>query len=216
VVMGKTMSFRYADGFPLENINGQPFVPEDNQDPSDMSLNYGVEPLWFRFNRPVMAPFGHANGAGFGDVINAHEAYSNNLVDTASGQAIGDPATPVFVASAGHPYRMHLVNPHGASRGSTFIVHGHVWQRYPYLAQNVDINGFPNGVGGVGGVGSVAIGNNPLSFYQGAQESFNPYAHFDLVFPSAGGENAVRGDYLFRDLGSFGNSGGLWGIVRVQ
>jgi hypothetical protein len=35
------------------------------------------------------------------------------------------------------------------------------------------------------------------------------------MFPSAGGANAVPGDYLFRDYAGFGNVSGLWGILRV-
>jgi hypothetical protein len=37
-----------------------------------------------------------------------------------------------------------------------------------------------------------------------------------VVLDSAGGENAVTGDYLFRDQASFGNTDGIWGIMRVQ
>jgi hypothetical protein len=66
------------------------------------------------------------------------------------------------------------------------------------------------------GLGSVKIGHNPLSFYQGGQESVTPYAHFDLRLPSAGGANAVKGDYLFRDQAGFGITSGMWGILRVQ
>ena len=40
--------------------------------------------------------------------------------------------------------------------------------------------------------------------------------HFDIVLPSAGGGNAVAGDYLVRDAGSFGNASGVWSIVRVK
>ena len=49
----------------------------------------------------------------------------------------------------------------------------------------------------------------------GHQESLTPAAHFDFLLPSAGGSNAIAGDYLFRDQGSFGNTSGIWGILRV-
>ena len=54
-----------------------------------------------------------------------------------------------------------------------------------------------------------------LGMYLGGQESVTPSAHFDVVLDRAGGKNGVRADYLFRDHGSFGNTNGLWGILRV-
>ncbi len=36
------------------------------------------------------------------------------------------------------------------------------------------------------------------------------------MFPSAGGANAVAGDYLYRDYAAFGNLGGMWGLLRVS
>ena len=73
-------------------------------------------------------------------------------------------------------------------------------------------------------IGSRAIGVNPIGMYLGLQESVLPAAHFDIVLPGAGlgptggagGVNQVKGDYLFRDQASFGNSQGLWGILRVD
>jgi hypothetical protein len=208
VVLQKGLTQRYADGAPIEHLNGEGLgIPEDSQDSSHMGINYRVEPLWFRFAKAPNAPFGHAAGAGFGDVANAHQAYSNVLT------AGADPATPVFFAEAGKPFRMRVTNPHGTSRGSTMQLHGHLWPRIPYLAQNVDANGFPIGSGGVG---SVRLGNNPVTDYTGAQESVTPYSHWNWVFGSSGGLGAIRGDFLFRDQGGFGNTGGLWGIVRVR
>ena len=32
----------------------------------------------------------------------------------------------------------------------------------------------------------------------------------------AGGSQSAPGDYLFRDVASFGNTNGIWGIVRVE
>jgi hypothetical protein len=65
-------------------------------------------------------------------------------------------------------------------------------------------------------VGSIALGINPMGFAQGAQESFTPMSHWTYLLPKAGGANSVAGDYLFRDIGSFGNASGLWGILRVE
>jgi len=36
------------------------------------------------------------------------------------------------------------------------------------------------------------------------------------ILTQAGGPFSVTGDYLYRDLASFGNANGLWGIVRVE
>jgi hypothetical protein len=68
----------------------------DPQDNGNMAINYKTEPLWLRFGLAPDAPFGHADGLGFGDVPNAHMAYSNALVG-------GDPQTPVLYAKPGQP-----------------------------------------------------------------------------------------------------------------
>ena len=106
-----------------------------------------------------------------------------------------------------------MTNAAGGERGGTFGLHGHVWQRDPYLAQNVDAKGFPDKDFGVG---SVRIGHNPIGMWLGGQESILPRGHFTFVFDSAGGGNAVAGDYLMRDIGAFGNLSGRWGILRVE
>jgi hypothetical protein len=72
------------------------------------------------------------------------------------------------------------------------------------------------------GLSSVEIGDNPLAFYLGSQESWMPYGHFDIVLPSVGGVNGtalVNGgsvDFLWRDHGSFGVTDGIWGILRAE
>jgi len=98
---------------------------------------------------------------------------------------------------------MRLLEPTGAGRGTTFNLHGHAWQRDPYIAGEE--------------VASQTIGDNPLGMILGHQESITPAAHFDIVpLNGAGGANAVPGDYLFSDQGSFGTTSGLWGILRVE
>jgi manganese oxidase len=210
VMLQKALTQRYADGAAVEALNGNPLVPEDSQDSTGMALNYKVEPLWFRFALPPNAPFGRAAGNGFGDVPNAHEAYSNNLAGVG-----GDPVTPVFTAAAGQQVRMHVNVPHGTTRGTTWDVHGHVWQRQPYVCPGSSFltlagNCTPDEIG------SRALGINPTSMYLGAQESITPYSHHEFFLPSAGGGNGIVGDYLFRDHAGFGNTSGLWGILRVQ
>ena len=123
--------------------------------------------------------------------------------------------TPVFVAGAGSEVRLHSVVPHGASRGSTLAIHGHVWQRDPYVCPGESRNGLV-GACDLNTVASRAIGVNPVGFAQGAQESITPLSHFTYLLPSAGGGFAKTGDYLYRDMGAFGNASGLWGILRVE
>jgi len=211
LVMTKDLNHRYKDGAAVEHMNGEAIgIPEDSQESSAMALNYGIEPLWYRFGILPQAPFGGAGcGEGcYGGVPNPELAYSNSLVG-------GDPATPVFTVRPGTEARVHSAVPHGTSRGTTLIFHGHVWQRDPYVCEGESRNDLP-GACGMNGVGSRSIGDNPYGFAQGAQESITPYSHFTFRFPSAGGANGVVGDYLFRDTGSFGNASGLWGILRVD
>jgi manganese oxidase len=214
VVMAKNLNHRYADGAAVEHMNGEGVgIPEDSQESSNMALNYGIEPLWFRFGILPQAPFGGAGcGPGcYGGVPNAHQAFSTVL----SGGA--DPATPVLKAKAGQEARIHTAVPHGTSRGTTLTFHGHVWQRDPYVCPGDKRNDL-DGACRMGPriVASSAIGNNPYGFAQGAQESITPYSHFTFRLPKAGGAYARPGDYLFRDVGSFGNASGLWGLLRVE
>ncbi len=205
-VFQKGLNHRFGDGEAVPNIasEGQG-IPEDSHDAGQMAINYASEPLWFRFGVPAEAPFGRANGAGHGDISNAHMAHSNALAG--AGCAIDrtlpecDPVTPVFTTTAGDEVLMHVIEPRGVGRGTTFNLHGHNWLRDPYLA---------------GSVPSQTIGDNPMGMTLGHQESVTPGAHFDILLKQAGGAFNVAGDYLFRDQGSFGNLGGLWGILRVE
>lgn len=204
VVHQKGLNHRFGDGSAVPNIASEGVgIPEDSHDAGQMAINYGSEPLWFRFGMPADAPF---TLVGLGGVQNSHEAFSN-VCCTNGGTAttgdtnIGDPVTPVFTALPGQDVYMRILEPTGAGRGTTFNLHGHVWQRDPYLA---------------GAVPSQTIGDNPLGMVLGAQESVTPSGHFDIVpLHGAGGAGAVPGDYLFKDQGSFGRTSGLWGILRV-
>ncbi len=214
-VVQKGLSHRYADGAAAPMIAAEGFLSEDAEDSGHMGINYGSEPLWFRFGLAPNTPF--TGPGGMGQVPNAHQAFSSGLAGGA------DPATPVFTAAAGTPFRMHLLEPTGVPRASTFTLHGHVWQREPYVcASNAD--GIPGRCKATGTyptinagfeVASRSIGDNPLSMYMGAQDLVTPASHFELVFPSAGGGNRVPGDYLFHDRAGYGNTAGLWSLLRV-
>ncbi|MDH5324427.1 MAG: hypothetical protein OEZ68_04060 [Gammaproteobacteria bacterium] len=208
LVISKALTHYYADGTPVEHINGEGMgIPEDSQDASAMSMNYGIEPLWFRFGILPNVDFGNATALGTFGAQTQFDVFSNAKVG-------GDPVTPVFVANAGQPTRIRVTNAYGTSRGSTFYLHGHVWQRDPYVCAGTKDN-IP-GRCSTTEVGSTAIGDNKQAFYQGAQESIAPGTHFDVVLPSAGGANAKPGDYKFGDFAAPGNASGLWGILRVK
>jgi manganese oxidase len=234
VVFQDGINLRYKDGTAVENFGA------DDEPPGATSkgINYGTEPMWFRFGIAPDRPFGNAETPGtLGAVRNPEKAYSNFL-DDGFGNPVGDPATPVFTAMAGAPVRMHILLPSGTSvddlhnRGFVFHLHGHLWQRAPYVCpgQNDGLGPYMEGkcdwtdFGAANfEPGSRAIGVNPIGMYLGAQESVLPASHFDIVLPGdgiahggAGGLGKVPGDYLFRDQASFGNSQGLWGILRVE
>ena len=158
----------------------------------------------FRLGILPNAPFGNAgSGAGTYGGVQQFDVYSNTKVG-------GDPATPVFLADNTKPFRMRVTNPYGTSRGTTFQLNGHVWQRDPYVCPGESRNTL-TGACETGGIGSRVIGDNRQAFYQSAQESITPATHFDIVPTHTG----VDGDYLFHDAASFGKASGLWGIVRV-
>ncbi|MCM2357041.1 MAG: copper oxidase [Geobacteraceae bacterium] len=211
-VLQKGLNHRYVDGTAVENIAAEGAIAEDSEDAGQMAINYGSEPLWFRFGLAPNVPFGggHGGGPNLADVPNAHEAYSNNLAGVN-----GDPATPVFTATAGNPARMYVLMPTGVARSSVFNLHGHLWQRDPYVCPGSADLGLAGKCSSTE-VASRALGSNPLAMYLGGQESVLPASHFDIVLPKAGGANSVTGDYLFRDQAGFGNLGGLWGIMRVH
>jgi hypothetical protein len=207
--MTKANTHYYRDSSPVEHINGEAVgIPEDSQESTGMALNYGIEPLWFRFGLVPQTFFNNQPG-GFGGVPNSHQSYSNVL----SGNQ--DPATPVLLANAGKEARMHWVVPYGTTRGSTINIHGHVYQRQPYVCEGSARN-LLTGACSMTEVGSRTIGFSPYDFHEGANESVTPAAHWTWRLPAAGGGNAVAGDYLFRDNAGFGNTSGVWGILRVQ
>ena len=214
---------------PVEHINGEGVgIPEDPQDDTGMAINYGIEPLWYRLGIAPNAEFGNAGAGG----SFAAQPQSDLFANANANAAGADPQTPVFTAPAGMETRIRIGMPHGTNRGSTFTLHGHLWQRDPYLARDRDTLGFPDsgyfdGDGKwveAGGVGSTEIGHNPMGFYMGALESLWPSSHYDIRLPSAGGcanEEAgacvgTPGDYLFKDFAAIGSGSGLWGILRVE
>jgi hypothetical protein len=209
LVLTKANTQYFRNTRPVEVLNGEGVgVPQDSEDSTNMALNYGVEPLWFRFGLAPDAPFGNTPG-GFGAVPNSHQAFSNILTNNQ------DPVTPVLIANAGREARINWVNPFGTFRGSTANVHGHLWGRHPYICPGSARNTL-TGACTLTEVASRRIGTNPQDMYIGGQESLTPATHFTLRLQKAGGENAIPGDFLVRDQAGFGSTSGIWGILRVQ
>ena len=132
---------------------------------------------------------------------------SDEEIDRLLTGRVGDP----FTLLGTHPVTIRgqsgvvvrVLMPGGHARGITYTIHGHNWQRAPYLSP--------------GGVASSVIGDNPQSKdFDGTQEGINPSGHWNFVLEEAGGEDGVPGDYLWRDQASFGSYQGLWGILRVE
>jgi len=136
--------------------------------------------------------------------------------------AAGDPATPVFTATANGATRIHVLNGASADRDGTFMLHGHVWPRDPYVCTgtlgseqdaSVALEGRcdPNA-----SVPSNALGLNLQAKYMGGQEGMgHVYGHWPILF-DAGGTNGVPGDYLYRDYAPNGNRNGQFGLLRVE
>jgi hypothetical protein len=170
-----------ADGGPVPLVAGQ----DDAEDSGMKALNYRSEPLWQRV--------GIDPGAAEG--VAATFDFTNSL---ANSQVGGDPQTPIFTAAPNEAIRLRVLQANGHARNHTFALHGHVWQRNPYVDN------------------STRIGSNPLSQWVGSQEGHGPTDHWDIVPEhGAGGAFGVTGDYLYRDLAPFNFYNGAWGILRV-
>jgi hypothetical protein len=175
---------------PCVAANGQA-VPntaeaEDPEDSGQKALNYRTEPLWKRMGFEPDTPLNQTR----------EEVFTNALHNSQVG---GDPVTPVFTADAGQAVRIRVLHPGGHARNNAFLLHGHIWEEEPYVDN------------------SQRLGSNPLSEWKGTQGGHGPSNHFDVLLKNgAGGIFRVTGDYLYRDHGSFGFDGGMWGIFRVQ
>jgi hypothetical protein len=134
---------------------------------------------------------------------------------------------------------MHVLNGASADRDSTFILHGHVWQRDPFVCTGVlgseeDMDVANPGDGdAVSGrkdtdvnlegrcdpsviAPSNALGLNRQAKYMGGEEGMgHVFGHWPILF-DAGGTGAVTGDYLFRDYAPNGSRNGMFGILRVE
>jgi hypothetical protein len=222
-------------------------APEDAHDAGQMAINYGSEPLWYRFGIDPSSPFGHGPnasnsglpGVGLGGLGFAYEAFADACCSTnglqpsqSTASPTSGPYTPIFKVPAMAETRVRVLMPTGVGRASVMALHGHGWQRDPYLAERTSpiptpvFNGpalaltggqpLPATVPAQYGVASQCEGRNALAMHIGAQDSVTPMAHFDWLLESAGGTYGVPGDYLMRDIGGFGVTSGLWSVMRVS
>ncbi|MDH3611698.1 MAG: hypothetical protein OES10_00330 [Gammaproteobacteria bacterium] len=238
----KIANLRWADGSAIKNIHQGELGREGAEDSGHAGFNYAMEPSWFRFKLPPDVPFGNAGTPNsFGSIPNQQAFYANalvagepNAIPAITGvSAAGDPQTPVFYATADTlgaipvtDTRMYVLNGASADRDGTFILHGHLWQRDPYVCPSEDRDGDPNtdptsylGLPGLcypDSIGSLALGLNPLGKWMGSQEGMgHVFGHWPILF-DAGGTGAVKGDYLYRDYSPSGNRNGQFGILRVE
>ncbi|HEY5644106.1 MAG TPA: hypothetical protein VIS31_14660 [Woeseiaceae bacterium] len=218
-------NLRWSDGRAITNIHQGELGREGAEDSGHAGFNYGTEPSWFRFKLPPDAPFGNAKTAGsFGEIPNVHAFFANGLTtgemnnyvpENGIISAMGDPATPVFRTTAGTPTRMHVLNGASADRDATFVLHGHVWQRDPFVCPGDKWHGLL-GLCDPSKVASRALGLNPIGKYMGGEEGMgHVYGHWPILF-DAGGSNGVAADYLFRDYAPSGSRNGMFGILRVE
>ena len=206
----KIANIRWKDGRAVKNIHQGELGREGAEDSGQAGFNYGMEPSWFRFQLPPDVPFGNAGTPNsFGSIPNPHAMYSNALVGGL------DPVTPVFETTAGMATRMYVLNGASADRDGTFILHGHLWQRDPYVCPGDSYLGLP-GYCEPSSIGSLALGKNPVGKYMGGEEGMgHVYGHWPILF-NAGGTHEVAGDYLYRDYTPSGNRNGQFGILRVK
>jgi FtsP/CotA-like multicopper oxidase with cupredoxin domain len=171
---------------PLKNISDT----DDSEDTGMKAFNYRTEPFWLRMGWEIDTPEEQQNMADFSNVLSSRDPNPGC-------NECGDPATPLFTATAGQPVRFRVVHPAGHPRQHGFTVFGHHWNFEPW-ADN-----------------STRQGENPFTFEVGSYSGIGPTRH-DNILTTAGGLLNIPGDYLYRTQESYQFSGGgLWGIFRV-
>jgi hypothetical protein len=113
------------------------------------------------------------------------------------GGQVGDPKTPILTAAIGDKVRFRMTHPFGTGTSQVFSLHGHVWQRNPYI-----VNG-------------TQLGNNILSQWIGSRDNHGSSDHFDILIDKAGGEGGQAGDYLYSVFVPTQARDGAWGLFRV-
>ncbi len=225
VIGHKITNLRWKNGGAVINVNQGELGREGAEDGGHAGFNYATEPSWFRFKLAPDAPFGNAGTPNsYGSLANAQAYYANALVTgepntipaIAGVSAAGDPVTPVIRAQRNQPTRLHVLNGASADRDGTFILHGHVWQRDPFVCPGQSDLGLEGRCSPSEPVPSRALGLNPQGKWIGGEEGMgHAYGHWPILF-KAGGTHGVAGDYLFRDYSPSGNEKGQFGLLRVE
>jgi hypothetical protein len=228
VIGHKLANLRWADGSAIINVNQGELGREGAEDSGQAGFNYAMEPSWFRFKLPPDVPFGNAGTPNsYGSIPNAHAMYANQLVALEPNaipaipgvSEAGDPQTPVFRTAPHQATRLHVLNGASADRDGTFMLHGHVWQRDPFVCTGTtqdDQVGLAGRCDPDTPVPSLALGLNPQAKYVGGEEGMgHVFGHWPVLF-DAGGTDGVTGDYLYRDYAPNGNRNGQFGILRVE
>jgi hypothetical protein len=173
---------------PIRNISDT----DDSEDTGLKAFNYRTEPFWLRLDKNVDTPETELNDLDFSNVLSSIDP------NPGCGGPCGDPATPLFEATAGTPVRFRVVHPAGHPRQHGFTVFGHHWQFEPWTND------------------STVQGSNPFTFDVGSYSGIGPTRH-ENILTTAGGLLQLPGDYLYRTQDSYNfSAGGLWGILRVS
>ncbi len=96
--------------------------------------------------------------------------------------------------------RFRIAIPSGYARNTTLTILGHNWREEPFIS--VD---WPSDV----------MSQNSSHIARSTTDNIVVGNSWNIL-TRAGGSMAVPGDYLYRDVASFGNLNGLWGVVRVE
>lgn len=185
----------YQDALALQQ-HGQPMPNlrngDDAEDSGQKAFNYRTEPLWARLG---------ASAADEPDVMSEYDwsnVLSSRVVHEGCSTPPCDPETPIFEVDAGEPVRFRVVHPGGHPRQHALAIFGHNWSLNPW-AYRSSVMGWNE--------------DSPTRF--GATNGIGPGRHLNIQ-TRAGGDCAVKGDYLYRTQEGFMFGGGLWGILRVN
>ena len=146
------------------------------------AVNYRSEPWSFRYQNNITPDF---------------SCMSSNQLEQPASSPSGDPKTPILTANAGDPVRFRMTHPFGTGTSQVFSLHGHVWQRNPYINDGTQ------------------LGNNILSQWIGSRDNHGSSDHFDMLIDKAGGSFGRAGDYLYSVFVPTQARDGAWGVFRV-
>ncbi|HKI02516.1 MAG TPA: hypothetical protein VKK31_11080 [Thermoanaerobaculia bacterium] len=168
----------------------------------------------------------------------AYKTVGDDTVCSSCSQCAQPPATPTFQACAGEQVRFRVLHAGGnTNTNQVFELYGHVWAETPYqsvgrgcIPATTHTNLYSSSiVGDAHRCTPAALGKNgynapfaefaaeldSLTDWQGSRMGHGPTNHYDVLINSAGGINAVPGDYLYRSYPAMHFRLGLWGVFQV-